>query len=79
MQLIVSSRPKICNSRLHLGVMSLDDLAAAHAALDRAVRTLYADRARLIQRARADGHTWQAIADVLGMTVHGAIKASRMD
>lgn len=59
--------------------MSLEDLAQAHAALDRAVRTLYADRARLIQQARADGHTWQAIADTLGMTVHGAIKASRMD
>lgn len=62
-----------------LMLMSLDDLAAAHAALDSRMRSLYADRAHLILRARADGHTWQQIADVLGMTVHGAIKASRMD
>ncbi|SBS70776.1 hypothetical protein [uncultured Microbacterium sp.] len=58
--------------------MSLEDLAAAHARIDAAVRSLYADRARLICGARDDGHTWQEIADVLGMTVHGAIKASRM-
>jgi len=58
--------------------MSLDDLARAHADLDRAVSELYADRARLIREARAAGHTWPEIAAVLGMTVHGAIKASRM-
>lgn len=58
--------------------MSLDDLARAHAALSAAVDRLYADRAQLIRDARAAGHTWQQIADVLGMTVHGAIKASKM-
>lgn len=59
--------------------MSLDDLAAANAALDHAVRSVYAERAQLIRRARSDGHSWRAIADALDMTVHGAIKASRMD
>lgn len=58
--------------------MSLEDLADAHAALNGAMRTLYSDRARLIRAARTDGHTWREIADTLGMTVHGAIKASRM-
>lgn len=59
-------------------LMSLDDLARAHADLSRRVESLYAERAALIRRARADGHTWQQIADVLGMTPHGAIKASKM-
>lgn len=58
--------------------MSLDDLARAHANLAAAVDDLYAERARLILVARAAGHPWQQIADVLGMTVHGAIKASKM-
>lgn len=58
--------------------MSLDDLARSHAALSASAERLYADRARLILDARGAGHTWQQIADVLGMTVHGAIKASKM-
>ncbi|WP_147039405.1 hypothetical protein [Microbacterium aerolatum] len=58
--------------------MSLDDLARAHAELSQRVNSLYADRAALILDARAEGHTWQQIADVLGMTPHGAIKASKM-
>lgn len=58
--------------------MSLDDLARAHANLAVAVDDLYAERAQLILDARAAGHPWQQIADVLGMTVHGAIKASKM-
>lgn len=58
--------------------MSLADLARAHAELSGAVDRLYADRARLILDARDAGHTWQQIADALGMTVHGAIKASKM-
>ena len=61
-----------------LGRMSLDDLARAHRELSDAVQALYARRASLILDARAAGHTWQQIADVLGMTVHGAIKASKM-
>jgi hypothetical protein len=60
-----------------LGRMSLADLARAHADLAAGVDRLYAQRAQLILDARAAGHTWQEIADVLGMTVHGAIKASR--
>lgn len=58
--------------------MSLDELARAHADLDAAIHDLYAHRAQLILEARAAGHTWQQIAEVLEMTVHGAIKASRM-
>lgn len=58
--------------------MTLEDLARAHADLGAAVDRLYADRARLILDARAAGRTWQQIADTLGMTVHGAIKASKM-
>lgn len=58
--------------------MSLDELARAHAALSASVDRLYADRAALILAARDAGHTWQQIAEVLGMTVHGAIKASKM-
>lgn len=58
--------------------MSLDDLTRVHEDLSSAVRDLYAARARLILEARSDGHTWPQIADALGMTVHGAIKASRM-
>jgi hypothetical protein len=58
--------------------MSLADLARAHAALAASVQDLYARRAGLILAARAQGHTWPQIADALGMTVHGAIKASRM-
>lgn len=58
--------------------MSLDDLARAHADLTSRVQFLYVERAQLILQARADGHTWQQIADVLGMTQHGAIKASKM-
>ena len=61
-----------------LGAMTLEDLSRTHDALATAVRDLYAARARLILEARADGHTWPEIAEVLGMTVHGAIKASRM-
>jgi hypothetical protein len=58
--------------------MSLEELATAHTALNDAVAKLYADRAATIRQARADGHTWPQIAEVLGMTVHGAIKASKM-
>ncbi|MGV9193187.1 hypothetical protein ACQ143_02450 [Microbacterium sp. MC2] len=58
--------------------MSLDELARAHGELNRAVQSLYAQRAQLILDARRDGHTWGQIAAVLGMTVHGAIKASKM-
>ena len=61
-----------------LTFMSLDDLARAHASLQSTVGALYAERARLILRARSAGHTWREIAVVLGMTVHGAIKASKM-
>lgn len=64
--------------QLHSLSMSLDDLARAHSALAASVEHLYAERARLILDAREAGHTWQQIADVLGMTVHGTIKASRM-
>lgn len=58
--------------------MSLDDLARAHRDLTQRVKSLYAERARLILAARDHGHTWQQIADVLDMTPHGAIKASKM-
>ena len=58
--------------------MSLDDLTRAHEDLSAAVSDLYAARARLIREARLEGYTWPQIADALGMTVHGAIKASRM-
>lgn len=58
--------------------MTLEDLASAHRRLSAEVADLYAQRAALIQRARADGHTWAEIADALDMTTHGAIKASRM-
>lgn len=58
--------------------MSLDELSRAHAELGAAIDHLYAERARLILEARAAKHTWPEIAAVLDMTVHGAIKASRM-
>lgn len=58
--------------------MSLDDLARAHAELTAGVQALYAERARVIRETKADGATWPQIAAVLGMTVHGAIKASKM-
>lgn len=34
-------------------------------------------RAALVARARAEGMTWREIADILGMTQHGLIKAQR--
>lgn len=58
--------------------MSLDELSNAHAALTEKVQSLYADRTALIVQARSEGYTWQQIADALGMTPHGAIKASKM-
>lgn len=58
--------------------MSLEELTRAHKHLRAEVSALYAERARLILQARADGHTWSAIAEALDMTQHGAIKASRM-
>ena len=58
--------------------MGLEELASAHAELSHAVARLYSDRAAIIRQARAGGHTWPEIAAVLGMTVHGAIKASKM-
>lgn len=58
--------------------VSLDDLAAANNALAADIQRQYARRAELIAAARASGHTWKEIADALSMTVHGAIKASRM-
>ena len=36
-------------------------------------------RAELIAEAREAGHTWREIAGVLGMTEHGAIKASKRE
>ena len=36
------------------------------------------ERAEAIAAARADGKTWREIAATLGMTEHGAIKASRI-
>jgi hypothetical protein len=59
--------------------MSLEELRAANTALETTIATAYAHRADLIAQARADGHTWQEIAEALGMkTQHGAIKASKM-
>ena len=58
--------------------MTLEALATAHAKLRGAVDELYAARARLILEARAEGYGWGEIADALDMTVHGAIKASKM-
>ncbi|MBQ9916096.1 MAG: hypothetical protein IJO71_02720 [Microbacterium sp.] len=57
---------------------TLDDVAAAHHAITTGTHTLYAERARVIRAAKADGATWPEIAAVLGMrSAHGAIKASR--
>jgi len=36
-------------------------------------------RAELIAEAREAGHTWREIAQALGMTEHGAIKASKRE
>lgn len=40
------------------------------------MRRMPSRRAELIREAREAKHTWREIADALGMTVHGAIKAS---
>ena len=57
---------------------SLDDVAAAHAAITTGTHALYTERARVIREAKADGATWPQIAAVLGMrSAHGAIKAAR--
>lgn len=61
-----------------LRTMSLKELAAANRAVDEALHAAYAERARLIAKARDEKYSWAEIAEVLEMTVHGAIKASRM-
>lgn len=58
--------------------MSLRELSDTHARLRGAVEDLYARRAALILAARGDGYSWPEIAEALDMTVHGAIKASKM-
>jgi DNA-directed RNA polymerase specialized sigma24 family protein len=52
---------------------TLDDLEAFNARMAK----MPARRAELILEARAAQHTWPEIAERLGMTVHGAIRASR--
>jgi len=46
-------------------------------ALNQRINTLPTRRAELINQARQEGHTWRTIAETLGMTEHGAIKASK--
>ncbi len=58
--------------------MMLDDLTRAHAEFTATVQQHYVVRAHLILEARKAGYTWPQIAGALDMTVHGAIKASRM-
>ncbi|WP_146078991.1 hypothetical protein [Rathayibacter sp. AY1E6] len=41
-------------------------------------RTLPERRGALVERARAEGMTWREIADLLGMTEHGLIKAAKL-
>lgn len=36
---------------------------------------LVAARTELVAKARSEGHTWREIAELLGMTQHGLIKA----
>lgn len=36
---------------------------------------LLAKRAQLVTKARNEGHTWRELAELLGMTQHGLIKA----
>jgi DNA-directed RNA polymerase specialized sigma24 family protein len=52
---------------------TLTDLTSLQARIE----SLPAQRAALILRAREEGHTWRDIAESLGMTEHGAIKASK--
>ena len=47
---------------------TLSDLAAAHAALVAA----QADERRAVHEARAAGHSWEEIADAIGLTATGA-------
>lgn len=56
----------------------LEDLARIAAALKRNERKrdeLLAERDELITAARASNTTWRAIAQTLGMTEHGVVKA----
>jgi DNA-directed RNA polymerase specialized sigma24 family protein len=53
-----------------------DTLETLHAFNER-MKTMPARRAVLIEEAREAGHTWREIADVMGITEHGAIKASK--
>lgn len=51
----------------------MDELAA----LVEEQRSFPLRRGEVIHRARAEGVTWERIAEVLGMTPHGAIKAHK--
>lgn len=52
---------------------TIEDLKAMQARIE----ALPNERAELILQARQEGKTWRVIADALGMTEHGAIKASK--
>lgn len=54
------------------------DPLAALSRIQEQMLNLPARRAELIVEARSAGHTWRQIADALGMTEHGALKASRV-
>lgn len=56
--------------------MSTPDLEELAAFRERYLR-MPARQAELIAKCRSNGRTWAQIADVLGMTQHGAIKASK--
>lgn len=51
----------------------LEELAALQARIE----ALPNQRAKLINDCRAEHHTWREIAETLGMTEHGAIKAAK--
>ena len=53
-----------------------DTLSTLHSYNER-MKTQRNRRAELILEARTAGHTWREIAETLGMTEHGAIKASK--
>lgn len=56
--------------------MTDDKLDILHSFNER-LRNMPTRRGELIREAREAGYTWRAIADSMGMTEHGAIKAAQ--
>lgn len=56
--------------------MKDDTLQTLHAFNER-LKAMPARRVTLIEEAREAGHTWREIAEAMGITEHGAIKASK--